>query len=68
VRGLPGDHFADGGDFLGDPAGQGHVGGGVVGAAVDKAGRVVVQVAAERTGRNIWPPVALHVTKEITDG
>jgi hypothetical protein len=39
----PGDGFADGGDHFGGPAGQGHVGGGVVRAAVDEAGRVVIQ-------------------------
>ena len=43
TAGLPGNGFADGGDDLGGPAGQGLVGGGVVGAAVDEAGRVVVQ-------------------------
>jgi hypothetical protein len=44
VRGLPGDRCADGGDYLGGPAGQGFaVGGVVVRAAVDEAGRVVVQ-------------------------
>jgi hypothetical protein len=41
--GLSGDGFADGGDYLGGPASQGLAGGGVVGAAVDEAGRVVVQ-------------------------
>jgi hypothetical protein len=40
---LPGDRFADGGDYLGGPEGQGLVGGGVVGAAVDEAGRAMVQ-------------------------
>src|SRR5690348_18037489 len=40
---LPGDRFADGGDDLGGPAGQGHVVGGVlVGVAVDEADRVVL--------------------------
>src|SRR5690349_4043126 len=43
TAGLPGNGFADGGDDLGGPAGQGLVGGSVVGAAVDEAGRVVVQ-------------------------
>src|SRR6478736_9866328 len=42
-QGLTRDCLADGGDDLGGPAGQGLVGGGVVGAAVDEAGRVVVQ-------------------------
>ena len=41
--GLPGDGFADGGDYLGGPAGLGQVGRGVVGAAVDEAGRVVLE-------------------------
>ena len=50
--GLPGDRFADGGDDLGGPAGQGHVGGGVVGAAVDEAGRVVLQ---DRGGELVDP-------------
>ena len=43
TTGLSRDRFADGGDYLGGPAGQGLAGGGVVGAAVDEAGRVVVQ-------------------------
>jgi hypothetical protein len=42
---LSRDRFADGGDYLGGPTGQGFVGGGVVGVAVDEAGRVMVQNA-----------------------
>src|SRR5689334_2034979 len=52
TAGLPGNGFADGGDDLGGPAGQGLVGGGVVGAAVDEAGRVVVQ---DRGGELVDP-------------
>src|SRR5215472_18024686 len=41
--GLAGDRVADGGDYFGGPAGQGLAGRGVVRAAVDEAGRVMVQ-------------------------